>query len=393
MLRGCWRPRCFRRSALANQRRRALDAPVFLRPGRQGSSTSPIWRFLPPNAGSQSGVDRRPRRTQAAIHFAGHERWRRTWVWCRLRNFRARFFFWTNRMAGWSPASRCGSRRKPAAVGLASATRSSRIRSSRTLHATGLILRVWFLDAQHGYAVGLQKSAFETHDGGRTWKPSRKPPSPRRILLTACIRTSPSPRQARHDRRGLRAAAQQVARRARRRRWPAGLDASGKALRRRQQPRLTLELDTRDGGATWKSGTAPLLGRVVERASQQETTGSLVFDYADSFEWPAEVYRLDLKTGKSESVFKKRPAGDGRGDFFRGAVARAFSPPWSHRADCGRRRFPAKCGCSRARIKKLGGDASRLPCCGAIPDAGGPGRRASVGRDRHRHDSAAVDSR
>src|ERR1700676_610862 len=35
----------------------------------------------------------------------------------------------------------------------------------------GLILRVWFLDAQHGYAAGLQKSVFETHDGGRTWKP------------------------------------------------------------------------------------------------------------------------------------------------------------------------------------------------------------------------------
>ena len=53
----------------------------------------------------------------------------------------------------------------------ASAIRSSRIRSWRTLHARGLILRVWFLDAQHGYAVGLQKSVFETHDGGRTWKP------------------------------------------------------------------------------------------------------------------------------------------------------------------------------------------------------------------------------
>jgi hypothetical protein len=26
----------------------------------------------------------------------------------------------------------------------------------------------------------------------------------------------------------------------------------------------------------------------------------------DSFEWPAEVYRLDLRSGKSESVFKKK---------------------------------------------------------------------------------------
>src|SRR5579871_3457235 len=37
--------------------------------------------------------------------------------------------------------------------------------------AGGLILRLWFLDPQHGFAVGLQKSMFETMDGGRTWKP------------------------------------------------------------------------------------------------------------------------------------------------------------------------------------------------------------------------------
>ena len=31
-----------------------------------------------------------------------------------------------------------------------------------------------------------------------------------------------------------------------------------------------------------------------------------MFSYADSFEWPSEVYRLDLTTGKSESVFKQK---------------------------------------------------------------------------------------
>jgi len=35
----------------------------------------------------------------------------------------------------------------------------------------GLILRVWFLDEQHGFAVGYQKTVLETRDGGRTWKP------------------------------------------------------------------------------------------------------------------------------------------------------------------------------------------------------------------------------
>src|SRR6202040_3322293 len=74
-------------------------------------------------------------------------------------------------------------------------------------------------------------------------------------------------------------------------------------LSRRQQPRLTLELDTLDGGETWKSGTAPLLGSLVSTRLAGER-GLLVFDYVDSFEWPAEVYRLDLKTGQSESVYK-----------------------------------------------------------------------------------------
>ena len=74
-------------------------------------------------------------------------------------------------MAGWSPAKACGSRAKPAAVGLRI---SDQIKPNKKLDDAprgGLILRVWFLDAQHGYAVGLQKSVFETHDGGRTWKP------------------------------------------------------------------------------------------------------------------------------------------------------------------------------------------------------------------------------
>ena len=45
---------------------------------------------------------------------------------------------------------------------------------------TGLLLRLWFLDAQHGYGVGLQKSVYETRDGGRTWKPVPEAAEPRR---------------------------------------------------------------------------------------------------------------------------------------------------------------------------------------------------------------------
>ena len=173
---------------------------------------------------------------------------------------------------------------------------------------TGLILRVWFLDAQHGYAVGLQKSVFETHDGGRTWKPLAEAAAPAsnpaysvysHIAFTdgkggmivggyAPPRTAGKSREERDEEGDL----------------PDWMHPE-RTLSRRQQPRLTLELDTRDGGATWKSGAAPLLGSVVSARLAGEN-GLVVFDYADSFEWPAEVYRLDLKTGRSESVYKQK---------------------------------------------------------------------------------------
>ncbi len=42
----------------------------------------------------------------------------------------------------------------------------------------GLITRVWFLDTQHGFAVGLQKSVLETH---RFWRQDLGQPSTKRI--------------------------------------------------------------------------------------------------------------------------------------------------------------------------------------------------------------------
>jgi len=204
---------------------------------------------------------------------------------------------------------------------------------------TGLILRVWFLDAQHGYAVGLQKSVFETHDGGRTWKPLPEAAAPtsnpaysvyshiaftdgKRGMIAggyAPPRTEGKSRVERDEEDGL----------------PDWMHPES-ALNRRQQPRLTMELDTRDGGETWKSGTAPLLGSVVSTRLAGED-GLLIFNYADSFELPAEVYRLDLKTGRSESVFKKRDRlVTDAAIFVEGANARAFlaavEPPGSLRS-------------------------------------------------------------
>jgi len=162
----------------------------------------------------------------------------------------------------------------------------------------GLILRVWFLDAQHGFAAGFQKSVFETRDGGRTWNPveeAAKPASNPAYSLYTHLGFA----DARH---GLIVGGYSPPRKDAD--LPDWMDPE-KAMRRRPVPTLTLELETGDGGATWASSTAPLIGSVASlRVSGN--LGLAVFGYADSFEWPSEVYSLSLATGKSESVFKQK---------------------------------------------------------------------------------------
>jgi hypothetical protein len=161
----------------------------------------------------------------------------------------------------------------------------------------GLILRVWFLDEQHGYAVGLQKSALETHDGGRTWTPleeAAKPTSDPAFTVYSHIAFADA-------RRGLVLGSYLPPSA----RQDLGYDLPQQTLSRRQVPRLMIEMDTRDSGEVWKSGTAPLLGS-VNSLRVAGSSGLAVFNYLDSFAWPAEVYRIDLATGQSESVFKQK---------------------------------------------------------------------------------------
>jgi hypothetical protein len=162
----------------------------------------------------------------------------------------------------------------------------------------GLILRVWFLDPQHGFAAGMQKSVLETKDGGRSWTPVEEASKPQaNPAFTVYSRIAFA-----DERRGLiiggyfpRRAGDDV---------PAWM-VPEQMLRRRQVPTLTLQLATANGGAQWSSSTAPLLGAVTS-LRLAGMNGLAVFGYADSFEWPSEVYRLDLRTGKSESVFKQK---------------------------------------------------------------------------------------
>jgi hypothetical protein len=160
----------------------------------------------------------------------------------------------------------------------------------------GLITRVWFTDAKHGFAIGLQKAAYESKDGGLTWTPLLEAAQPAgNASFTAYTRiyfdgkhgmifgTSAPPR--RDDPR-----------------FPEWMEPE-RAVKRRQVPTLTLELKTVDGGQTWKSESAGLFGTLSSvRFSGQD--GISVYEYNQSFEVPADVYHLDARAKTVTSVYK-----------------------------------------------------------------------------------------
>ncbi len=176
---------------------------------------------------------------------------------------------------------------------------TNQLRPGKKLGEEGLILRVAFLDPLHGFAVGLQKSVFETKDGGKSWTPvaeAAKPSSnPAYSSYTHVAFAS--------DTRGMIVGGYSPPRKDAENE-PDWVDPE-KALQRRQVPTLTLEMETRDGGMSWNSATAPLLGSLIS-LSLKGASGLGIFAYADSFIVPSEVFRFDLLTGKSDSVFKQK---------------------------------------------------------------------------------------
>jgi len=156
-------------------------------------------------------------------------------------------------------------------------------------HSPGSLLRVWFLDVNHGFAIGTEKTVLETKDGGVTWKPVKAAKEPvgnpdystytqiaflnNQLGLIAGSAVPPMPR---------------------------GFNARG-----RQVPTMTLQLQTNDGGVTWKPFAAPLLGEVAG-IELRGTDGLLLFTFSRQFEVPSEVYRLNTQGGDTVSTFRAK---------------------------------------------------------------------------------------
>jgi photosystem II stability/assembly factor-like uncharacterized protein len=185
----------------------------------------------------------------------------------------------------------------------------------------GLILKLWFSDAQHGYAVGYQKTVSQTADGGRTWTPlpdAAKPAgNPAFTAYTqiyfdgslGLITGSSVP-----PRRDLGP-------------FPTWMDPE-RATKQRKAQIPTLVLQTPDGGGHWATDNVPLFG-LIEALSIAGPDALDLFSYGPSFEWPSEVYHTDLRTGTNTSVFHQKDRRVTDIALFRGpkAFLAAVEPP------------------------------------------------------------------
>lgn len=158
------------------------------------------------------------------------------------------------------------------------------------------LLRVWFLDNKHGFAAGLEKRVYETTDGGVTW-----------TLLPIVSEVQGDPTYTTFGeisfigKNGIITGWNIPPR-------PGGPDwmEPERAARRKQVPTYGVLLETTNAGKTWLKSEASIFGQVTRLSMTPQGTALALTEYKDEFDYPSEVYRVDLHTGRSESSFKEK---------------------------------------------------------------------------------------
>lgn len=161
------------------------------------------------------------------------------------------------------------------------------------------LLRLVFADSARGFACGLHKTVLETSDGGESWTP---------VAAAAAPETNPQ-HTVYHwihfatPRVGLISGVSRPPRKGRTGPLPAWRDPDPN--RRPEWPAASLTLETRDGGRTWKHSVTSLFGTISRVRYDVSGRGLALIEFHDRFEYPSEVFAIDLRTGQSKRVFRR----------------------------------------------------------------------------------------
>ena len=163
------------------------------------------------------------------------------------------------------------------------------------------IFRVYFKDEKNGWAAGARKTVLETHDGGQQWtRVAAAAEQPGAVESSAYVWIAFATPQL-----GVIAGLNRPPERTFISRLPEWIDPEA-ALRHRELPHITIELETHDAGKIWKSASGSILGQVTRIRFGPPGLGLGLVEFSDSFQYPSDVFRLKWPTGASERVYRDK---------------------------------------------------------------------------------------
>ena len=157
------------------------------------------------------------------------------------------------------------------------------------------MLRVWFLTRKHGFAVGTEKRVLETSDGGETWTPLA-------ILKELSGGLSVVFGEIAFTGKNGIISGWNVPFRRGGPDWMEPENAKG----RRQVPQYGVFVETVDGGATWTKSEASIFGEPTRVVMTTQGTGLGLLQFKDEFEYPSEVYGINLHGGSSTRSYREK---------------------------------------------------------------------------------------
>ena len=156
---------------------------------------------------------------------------------------------------------------------------------------------VRFVSRDRGWAIGAQMTFLETSDGGKTWTRvkaiEKLSDNPDRVSLEAIDFMNPKI--------GLVVGR---LRRTRDSKLPLWLDPRPES--RKEQPQLAFTLETRDGGSTWLTNKVSIFGHLSRVKLRKDGAGIGLIEFDDYFEFPSELYKLDVRSGGQGRVARRK---------------------------------------------------------------------------------------
>jgi hypothetical protein len=161
------------------------------------------------------------------------------------------------------------------------------------------LLRVYFRDEQHGWAVGTNKGFFETLDGGKEWTKvpaGDEPKTTPEYTVYHWIEFA-------DGNRGLVCGSSRPPRKGER--TPDWMDPE-RAMRRREWPSTVILIQTMNGGRKWISNAISMFGSMTRVRTASDGRGLALVQFFNSFDYPSEIYEMNWRTGDIRRVFREK---------------------------------------------------------------------------------------